>query len=62
MNPMVNNFMKMVQQRATSDPGVRNALQMIQGKSPQELKQMAMNMCREQNTTPEQVLKQMGLY
>lgn len=62
MNQMVSNFMRMAQQRAMSDPNVRNAMQMLQGKSPQELKQMAMNMCRERNTTPEQVLKQMGLY
>lgn len=60
MNLNLSNFMQLMQSRAMQDPQVRNAMQMIQGKSPQELKQMAMNMCKERGTTPEQVLKNLG--
>lgn len=56
----VNSFMQMMQQQAMRNPQVKNAMNMLQGKSTQELQQMAMNMCRERNTTPEQVLRQMG--
>lgn len=62
MNPMTNNFMRMMDQQAMRDPQVRSAMQMLQGKSQQELKTMAMNMCRERQTTPEQVLRQLGIY
>jgi hypothetical protein len=54
--------MQLAQQQAMRDPKLRNALTMIQGKSPQELQTMAMNMCRERQTTPEQVLKDLGFF
>lgn len=60
MKMKINGFMQMMQQQAMRNPQVKNALSMLQGKSTQELQQMAMNMCRERNTTPEQVLRQMG--
>ena len=56
----INGFMQLMQQQAMRNPQVKNAMSMLQGKSTQELQQMAMNMCRERNTTPEQVLRQLG--
>lgn len=52
---------QMLQQMANSNPQIAQACRMIQGKSPQQLQQMAMNMCRERGTTPEAVLRQLGL-
>ena len=62
MKPNLNRLMQLAQQQAMRDPKMRNALTMIQGKSPQELQTMAMNMCRERQTTPEQVLKDLGFF
>lgn len=62
MRPNLNSLMQLAQQQAMRDPKVRNALTMIQGKSQQELQTMAMNMCRERQTTPEQVLKDLGFF
>lgn len=56
----INGFMQLMQQQAMRNPQVKNAMSMLQGKNTQELQQMAMNMCRERNTTPEQVLRQLG--
>lgn len=55
------NPMQMLQQMAMSDPRVAQAVQMMQGKSPAELQQMAANMCRERGTTPEAVMRQLGI-
>ena len=60
MKMNINGFMQIMQQQAMRNPQVKNAMSMLQGKSNKELQQMAMNMCRERNTTPEQVLRQMG--
>lgn len=60
-NPQMNKFMQAVQQQAMRDPRVRGTVQMLQNKTPQELQQMALNMCQECRTTPEQVLKQLGI-
>lgn len=60
-NPQMNRFLQIMQQQAARDPRVRNAMQMIQNKNPQELQQMAINMCKERRTTPEQVLRQLGI-
>ena len=49
------------QQMAASDPRAAQAMQMMQGKSPAELRQMATNICRERETTPEAVMQQLGL-
>ena len=42
---------------AKNNPQVANALSMLQGKSVDELKTMATNMCAERHTTPEAVIK-----
>lgn len=55
------NVNQMIQQMARNNPEMARAAQMINGKSPQQLQQMAMNMCRECGTTPEAVLKYLGL-
>lgn len=55
------NPMQMLQQMAMSDPRAAQAMQMMQGKSPAELRQMATNMCRERGTTPEAVMQQLGI-
>lgn len=52
---------QLMQQMAMSDPRAAQAMQMMQGKSPAELRQMATNMCRERGTTPEAVMQQLGL-
>ena len=62
MRPNLNSLMQLAQQQAVRDPKLRNALTMIQGKTKEELQTMAMNMCRERQTTPEQVLKDLGFF
>lgn len=48
---------QLVAEMARNNPQMAQAAQMISGKSPQQLQQMAMNMCRECGTTPDAVLK-----
>lgn len=54
------NVNQMINQMARSNPQMAQASRMISGKSPQQLQQMAMNMCRERGTSPEAVLRQLG--
>ena len=51
----------LVNQMARSNPQMAQAARMISGKSPQQLQQMAMNMCRECGTSPEEILRHLGL-
>ena len=55
------NPMMMLQQMAGSNPQIAQAYHMIQGKSPAELQQMAANMCKERGTTPEEIMRQLGI-
>ena len=55
------NPMQMLQQMAMNDPQAAQAIRMMQGKSPAELRQMANNMCRERGTTVEAVMQQLGI-
>lgn len=50
-------FMQMAQQ----DPRVGQALQMIQGKSPQELRQMAENLAKERGVDLNAFMQQFGM-
>lgn len=50
----------LVNQMARNNPQMAQAARMISGKSPAQLQQMAVNMCKECGTTPEAVLKQLG--
>ena len=47
---------------AQNNPQVRQVMQMFNGKSPQQLQQIAMNMAKERGTTVEQIARQMGLF
>lgn len=53
------NPMSMLQQMG--DPRARQALGMLQGKSPQQLQQMAINMAQERGTTVEEVARSLGI-
>lgn len=52
---------QMIAQMARNNPQMAQASRMISGKSPQQLQQMAINMCRERGTSPEAVLRQLGI-
>lgn len=58
---MGRNPQLLMQQLAQSNSQINQAMTMLQGKSPQEIRQMAENMCRERGTTPEQVMQMLGL-
>lgn len=55
------NPMALMQQMAKSNPQVNQVMQMMNGKSPAQLKSMAENIAKEQGTTVEQVAQQLGL-
>ena len=69
-NPMIGlinfarsggNPMALMQQMAGRNPQMQQAMSMIQGKTPEQLKQMAENMAKEHGMTVEQVAKNIGL-
>lgn len=60
MNPMMMfmqamqggcNPMAFIQQQAASNPQFKQLQQICQGKSPEQLRQVAENMCRQRGTT-----------
>ena len=51
----------LLSQMARSDPRAAQALQMMQGKNSQQLRQMAENMARERGTSVEQIAQALGL-
>ena len=53
--------MQMLRQMAGQDPRMKTFFQMVNGKNPQQLRQMAENMCRECGTTVDDVARQLGL-
>lgn len=55
------NPMGMLQQMAMSNLQARQAMQIMRGKDPQQLRGALENMARERGTTLEQVARQMGL-
>ena len=55
------NPINLMQTMAQQNPQVAQALQMMQGKSPQQLQQMAQNMARERGVDLNQMLRQMGI-
>ena len=55
------NTSQVIQQMARSNPQMAQAARMISGKSPAQLQQMAMNMCKERGTTPEAIMRELGL-
>lgn len=62
---MVNPIMQMMQARmaqlVNTNPQARQAMQMLQGKSPQEQQQMFFNMCKEQGLDPRRFAGQFGI-
>lgn len=56
-----NNPMQLLQQMAGNNPQAAQALQIIQGKSPEQLKQIATNMTKERGTSVDEVLRRLGL-
>ena len=55
------NPQAMLNQMAQTNPQVRQAMQMMQGKSSAELRQMAMNMAKEKGVNINDVLRQLGV-
>lgn len=55
------NPMAMLQGMASGNPQMAQALQMIQGKSPQQLQQMAMNMAQEQGININELIQSLGI-
>ena len=53
--------MQMLQQLAGRNPQAAQVLRMVQGKTPQQLRSMAENMCRERGVSIEQVAQQLGI-
>ncbi len=55
------NPMALMQQMVGQNPRMQQAYSMVQGKTPEQLKQMAENMAKERGMTVEQVAKNIGL-
>lgn len=56
-----SNPMGLVQQMAMQNPEMRQFMQMVNGKSPAQLRQMAENMAKERGTSVEEVARQLGI-
>lgn len=55
------NPMTLMQQMAGRDPRAQQALKMVQGKTPDQLRQMAENMAKERGTTIDEIARGLGL-
>lgn len=55
------NVMQAMQNMAGQDKRIAQAYGMIQGKSPQQLRQIAENMARERGTNVGDIMRQLGL-
>ena len=55
------NPQQILQQLMQQDPRVGQAMQMIQGKSPQELRQMAENLAKERGVDLNALMQQFGM-
>lgn len=53
--------MRVLNGLAGENPAFRQMMPMIQGKNPQQLRQVAENMCRERGMTFEQAIERLGL-
>ena len=60
-NPMMQMLQMRMQQLVDSNPQARQAMQIVQGKSPREQQQMFLNMCKEQGLDPRQFAGQFGI-
>lgn len=55
------NPMALIQQMAMQNPEMRQFMQMVQGKSTAQLKQMAENMAKERGVSINDVARQLGI-
>lgn len=55
------NPVQLMQQMAGGSPQIAQALQIINGKSPQQLQQIATNMARERGLDVSQIMQELGL-
>jgi hypothetical protein len=55
------NPMQLIQQMAANNPQAAQAMRIMQGKNPEQLKQIATNMARERGMSVEQVMQQLGI-
>ena len=53
--------MQMLQRMASQDPRAARAINLIQGKTPQQLQRIATNMATEIGTTPQEIARSLGL-
>ncbi len=60
-NPMLQMMQGQMRQMIQQNPQARQAMQMLQGKNPQEQQQMFLNMCKEHNIDPRQFAGQFGI-
>ena len=51
-----------MQQMAGRDPQIAQAMKIVNGKSSEELRQIAQNMAKERGTSVEQIAKQLGIF
>ena len=58
---MGRDTMAMLQQMAGSNPQAAQAMRLMQGKTPQQLQQIATNMAQQMGTTPEAIAQSLGL-
>ncbi len=56
-----HNPLGMLQNMAGSDPRIAQAMRMINGKSPQQLQQIAVNMARERGIDIPSLVRQLGI-
>ena len=54
MNPM-----QFAQQMAMQDPRAQQAVNLLQGKTPEQVEQLARNMCREKGVDADEMLRRM---
>lgn len=50
-----------LQQRAGENPQIAQAMNLIQGKTPEQLRQIADNMAKQRGTTVEEIARQYGI-
>lgn len=55
------NPMAMLENMAQSNPQIRQFMQVIGGKSEQELREIAQNMAKERGTSVEDIARQLGI-
>ena len=55
------NALQMLQRMAAQNPQAAQAINMIRGKTPQQLQQIATNMAQEIGTSPQEIARSLGL-